>query len=83
LEGFRGHAALAAQLGEIPMKLITRMWKNHGTKILGYVTSAIPALIAIDGLIPPASHKYWLAASVLLGLLVVQRGHQNSKQATP
>jgi hypothetical protein len=61
------------------MRYIARLWRNHGTKILGYVTSAIPALLAIEGLIPKTSEKYWLAASVLLGLLVVQRGHQNSK----
>jgi hypothetical protein len=60
------------------MKFFARLWRNHGTKVLGYVTSAIPALLAIEDLIPPERHKYWLAASVLLGLLVVQRGHQNS-----
>ncbi len=57
------------------------LYRKHGTKVLGYVTSAIPALLAIEGLIPPTQQKYWLAASVLLGLLVVARGHQNSRAA--
>jgi hypothetical protein len=64
------------------MKFIARFYKNHGTKVLGYVTSAIPALLAIEGLIPKEREKYWLAAGVLLGLLVVARGHSNSKQET-
>lgn len=65
------------------MKSLLKLWRNHGTKLLGYVTSAIPALLAIEGLIPPERQKWWLAASVLLGLLVVARGHTNSKQETP
>lgn len=61
------------------MKAIARFWRRHGTKIIGYSASAIPALLAIDGLIPQERQKYWLAASVLLGLLTVARGHENLK----
>lgn len=60
------------------MKFISRIWRNHGTKVLGYVAAAIPALLTVEGLIPDGQRKYWTAAGVLLGLLIVQRGHSNT-----
>jgi hypothetical protein len=55
-----------------------RIWKRHGTKVLGYVTSTIPAVLLIDGLVPKDQVKYYLLALVLLGGTVVKRGHTNS-----
>lgn len=63
------------------VRALARIYSRHGTKVLGYVTAAIPALLTIEGLIPQSRQKYWLAASVLLGLLVVGRGHQNTAAA--
>jgi hypothetical protein len=57
---------------------LARLWKRHGTKVLGYITSTIPAVLLIDGLIPPAHQKFYLLALVLLGGGVVKRGHTNS-----
>lgn len=54
-------------------------WKDHGTKILGTVGAIIPGLLGIDGLIPAAQTKYWLAAGVVIGALTVQRGFTNTK----
>jgi len=54
-------------------------YRRHGTKVIGYVSAAIPALLSIEGLIPKESVKWWLAAGVLVGLLTVGRGHQNSR----
>ncbi len=59
--------------------LIAGWWKNHGTKILGSIGTAIPALIAIQDLIPPQSVKYWLAADVLIGIFTFHRGFVNDK----
>ena len=63
------------------MKSIARLWKSHGTKILGYLAAAIPALLTIQGLIPSHRRMYWEAAGILIGLLIVHRGHQNTANA--
>lgn len=63
------------------MKFIARFWKGHGTKILGYFAAAIPALLTIQGLIHADRRKYWEAAGILIGLLIVHRGHQNTATA--
>lgn len=57
-----------------------KIWKSHGTKILGYLSTVVPAIIIIDGLIPPDKVKYALAVNVLLAAAVVKRGHTNTKQ---
>lgn len=57
---------------------LARIWKRHGTKVLGYITGTIPAVLLIDGLIPPEHVKFYLLALVLLGGSVVKRGHTNS-----
>lgn len=61
------------------MKILLRWWRGHGTKMLGSIGTAIPALLAIDGLVPKNDVKYWLAAAVLIGLLTVHRGVENGK----
>lgn len=61
------------------MKFLASIWKDHGTKVLGYLAAAIPALLTVEGLIPDPQRKYWTALGVLLGLLIVQRGHSNGK----
>lgn len=58
--------------------LIVGWWDSHGTKILAGMTTAIPALLAIDGLIPKGQVKWWLAAGVIIGLLTFNRGFTNS-----
>lgn len=58
----------------------SNIWKSHGTKVLGYITSTIPAVLLIDGLVPETHEKYYLLALVLLGGATVKRGHTNSKQ---
>jgi hypothetical protein len=54
-------------------------WTNHGTKILGAFGTAIPGLIAIDGLIPKTDVKYWLAADLLIGVFTFGRGFTTSR----
>jgi hypothetical protein len=60
------------------MRAIRKFWRGHGTKVLGYVAAAIPSLLTIQGLIPMERRKWWEAAGILIGLLIVHRGHQNS-----
>lgn len=55
------------------------IWKRHGTKVLGYITSTIPAVLLIDDLVPKDQVKYYLLALVLLGGATVKRGHTNSQ----
>ncbi len=62
------------------MKSLRYFYREHFTKFLGYWAAAIPALLAIEDLIPKEKQKYWLAAAVLIGLLVVRRGHENGKR---
>lgn len=61
---------------------LTDVWKKHGTKVLGYITSTIPAVLLIDDLVPKTQIKYYLLALVLLGGATVKRGHTNSQQDT-
>jgi hypothetical protein len=63
------------------VKALARFWRAHGTKVLGYVAAAIPSLMTIQGLIPALQRKWWEAAGILVGLMVVHRGHQNSVAA--
>lgn len=62
---------------------LASIWKRHGTKVLGYITSTIPAVLLIDKLIPPEHVKFYLLALVLFGGATVRRGHTNSTQETP
>lgn len=61
------------------MKALIKIWRNHGTKVLGYIVATIPTLLLVPELIPVAHTKYWLAVVAVLGGKVVHRGHQNPK----
>lgn len=68
------------------MDKIIRIWKDHGTKILGYAQAAmgtfgtiIAALVAIPDLLKPETMKYALAVMAVLGALTAKRGYTNSK----
>lgn len=63
--------------------MIERTWRRHGTKVIGYLVATIPAVMLIDGLIPPQHQKWGLLALVLLGGGAVKRGHTNSRTETP
>lgn len=65
------------------LTFLASWWRGHGTKILGSAGTAIPALLAIDGLIPKDREKYWLAAAVLIGMFTIGRGFTNGKPSTP
>jgi hypothetical protein len=67
------------------MKFAIRWWTGHGTKILGAIGTAIPGLIAIEGLISQPNVKYWLAADLLIGVFTFGRGFTNTRnqQETP
>ncbi len=54
-----------------------RIWRRHGTKILGAVSAIWSGWLAIEGLFPPTWVKYALALNVVLGVLTFQRGYQN------
>jgi hypothetical protein len=58
---------------------ITDVWPDHGTKILGFLASAVATALLIEGLIPDAHMKYWLFANALLGGATVRRGFTNTK----
>lgn len=60
-----------------PMSRVWYLWKNHGTKILGFIQGTIAAVASVDGIIPQHSLKYWMAG---LGLMTFWRGFFNSKQ---
>lgn len=62
------------------MRVIVKFWRSHGTKILGYITTTIPTVMLIEGLIPDAHEKYYLLALALLGGATVKRGHTNTKR---
>jgi len=59
--------------------MLGRVWRRHGTKILGAVSAIWSGWIAIDGLFPADKVKYALALNVVLGVLTIQRGYQNTK----
>jgi hypothetical protein len=52
-------------------------WQAHGTKILGFIGGSISAIAAIDGIIPPAHLKYYMAT---IALTTFWRGFTNSNQ---
>lgn len=51
-------------------------WKNHGTKIIGFVSGTIAAVAGVGGLIPEAHLKYYMAA---IAVLTFWRGFINSE----
>ncbi len=60
------------------MNIIVSYWKDHGTKILGTLSTIVAGLSVIPNLISAQHQPYWTAASVVLGALTVQRGFSNS-----
>lgn len=54
------------------------IWRNHGTKILGFAQGTIAAIAGVSGLIPESHLKYYLATSAIL---TFWRGFFNSSQA--
>lgn len=69
------------------MDKLIQIWKDHGTKILGYAQAVmgtfgaiIAALVAVPDLLEPKTMKYALAVMAVLGALTVKRGYTNSAQ---
>lgn len=58
------------------MNRILDLWKNHGTKILGFLQVTVAAIAAVPGLFPPDWMPKVLAAT---GLLTAWRGFVNSQ----
>lgn len=59
------------------MNALAQFWKGHGTKLLGFAQGTVAAIAAVDGIIPPAHLKYYLAGSAVL---TFWRGFFNSSQ---
>lgn len=59
-----------------------RLWKSHGTKILGMASAIVAGFLTIPELIPAETAKYWHAVNVVLGVFTVQRGFTNSKRGS-
>lgn len=62
------------------MNAIIKLWRAHGTKILGFLSTIAAGFPLIDGLISDEAKPYWAAANIVFGALTVQRGYRNSKQ---
>jgi len=62
------------------MGKVIRLWKSHGTKILGFAQVTVGVLAVADGIFSDQSLKYVLLAS---GLLTAWRGYFNSAQNKP
>ncbi|MFO1465880.1 MAG: hypothetical protein U1F35_05480 [Steroidobacteraceae bacterium] len=60
------------------MKRIWQFWVDHGTKVLGNVSTLIAGFIAIPDLIAKEHVKWWAASLVVLGVMTVKRGFTNS-----
>ena len=65
------------------MKLIARYWKNHGTKVLGFLSTVCAGLPLIEGLVPPNHKPYWGAVNLALGAMTIQRGVTNTRNTPP
>ena len=61
------------------MNVLAKIWRDHGTKVLGYMAGVIPAALLIEGLVPASQHKYWNFVLLLISGGVVRRGHTNGK----
>jgi hypothetical protein len=57
---------------------IISFWKNHGTKLIGFLTGTIAAVAGVTGIIPEAHLKYYMAA---IAVLTYWRGFFNSAQS--
>lgn len=52
--------------------------KNHGTKVIGFITGTISAVASVSGLIPESHLKYYMGA---IAVLTFWRGFVNSNHA--
>lgn len=59
------------------MTWLINFWKNHGTKLIGFVQGTVAAIAGVTGIIPESHLKYWLGASAVL---TFWRGFFNSSQ---
>lgn len=57
------------------MSQLIDLWRNHGTKILGFAQVTVGVLAASTGIFPDPVLKYLMLAS---GLLTAWRGYVNS-----
>lgn len=57
-------------------------WRRHRNGFLGFIGGAIPGLLGINGLIAPEHQKWWLAAGVLIGLLISRFNYTNQQGPT-
>lgn len=60
------------------MTAFLALYDLHGTKILGYLQAILAGWLLIPDLFPPDGIKYAQAVAVVLGVLTVRRGYQNS-----
>ena len=65
------------------MRLVRSFLRDHATKVLGSAQAIISGFIVIPDLIPHGSLKYWAAGNVVLGVLTIGRGFQNSARSGP
>jgi hypothetical protein len=61
------------------MKALLDYWRNHGTKVIGFVQGTLAAVCGVSGIIPDSHMKYYMAA---IAILTFWRGYTNSA-ATP
>lgn len=64
----------------VVLNWIKNSWTQHGTKWLGGSASFVAGVLSVPGLIEQgtALQKLLQIANLLLGILTVQRGFQNS-----
>jgi len=60
------------------LKFLVSQWRENGTKILGYAQAILAGWLLIPGLFDPGAIKWAQAAGVVLGVLTVRRGYENS-----
>ena len=51
-------------------------WKNHGTKLIGFLQGTIAAIAGVTGLIPEAHLKYYMGA---IAVMTFWRGFINTR----
>jgi hypothetical protein len=60
------------------MNKFIALYDLHGTKILGYAQAILAGWLLIPGLFHPDNLKWAQAIGVVLGVLTVRRGYENS-----
>jgi hypothetical protein len=64
------------------VKYISSFFRNHSTKVLGSLQAIISGFIVIPDLISSGHLKYWAATNVVLGVVTIGRGFQNSARGS-